>query len=104
MDGLPCADVGVAEDQPLSVGALKLQPLFTPGHTDAHHTYLVDQPDALQAFIGDDLLIDGCGRTDFQNGDAATLYQSDQPKILPLPDDGSSDERREWKECVRTCI
>ena len=34
MDSLPCADVGVAEDQPLTVGALKLQPLFTPGHTD----------------------------------------------------------------------
>jgi sulfur dioxygenase len=88
MDGLPCADVGVAEDQPLTVGALTLQPLFTPGHTDAHHTYLVDQPGVLRAFTGDALLIDGCGRTDFQNGDAATLYQSVTQKIFTLPGDG----------------
>src|SRR3546814_16905103 len=87
MDGLPCADVSVAEDQPLSVGALKLQPLFTPGHTDAHHTYLVDQPDGLRAFTGDALLIDGCGRTAFQKGAAAPLYQSATTKNFTLPDE-----------------
>lgn len=88
MNGLPCADIGIAEDQPLIVGALTLQPLFTPGHTDAHHTYLVSQHDALRIFTGDALLIDGCGRTDFQNGDAATLYKSVTEKIFTLPGDG----------------
>ena len=42
----------------------------------------------LRAFTGDALLIDGCGRTDFQNGDAATLYQSVTQKIFTLPGDG----------------
>lgn len=87
MDGLACADVAVSEADPLSVGNLELQPLFTPGHTDAHHSYLVDLPGALRVFTGDALLIDGCGRTDFQNGDAVTLYRSIHEKIFSLPDE-----------------
>jgi len=86
-DDLPCADVGVAEDQPLRVGALTFQPMFTPGHTDTHHSYLVETPDLLRVFTGDALLIDGCGRTDFQNGDAPTLYRSVTEKIFALPAD-----------------
>jgi glyoxylase-like metal-dependent hydrolase (beta-lactamase superfamily II) len=38
-------------------------------------------------FTGDALLIDGCGRTDFQNGDPATLYRSVHEKLFALPDD-----------------
>jgi glyoxylase-like metal-dependent hydrolase (beta-lactamase superfamily II) len=38
-------------------------------------------------FTGDALLIDGCGRTDFQNGDSATLYRSVHDKIFALPPD-----------------
>lgn len=57
MDGLSCADVGVAEDRPLHVGALTFQPLFTPGHTDTHHSYLVDLPGVTRVFTGDALLI-----------------------------------------------
>ncbi len=41
MEGLSCTDVGVAEDSPLEVGTLTFKPLFTPGHTDTHHSYLV---------------------------------------------------------------
>ena len=85
MDGLACADVAVSEADPLRVGRLTLQPLFTPGHTDAHHSYLVDLPGALRVFTGDALLIDGCGRTDFQDGDAAALYRSIHEKIFTLP-------------------
>ena len=87
VDGLDCADVGVAEDRPLMVGALTVRALFTPGHTDSHHTYLVEQPGVLRAFTGDALLIDGCGRTDFQNGDAPTLYRSVTEKLFTLPGD-----------------
>lgn len=85
MDGLPCADIGVSEINPLKVGSLIIQPRFTPGHTDAHHSYLVDLPGSLRAFTGDALLIDGCGRTDFQNGDAETLYRSIHENIFALP-------------------
>lgn len=87
MDGLACADVGVNETNPLSVGSLTFRPLFTPGHTDTHHSYLVDLPGSLRVFTGDALLIDGCGRTDFQNGDAVSLYRSIHDKIFTLPGD-----------------
>lgn len=87
MDNLPCADVGVSEMSPLEVGCLTFQPLFTPGHTDTHHSYLVEQPGSLRVFTGDALLIDGCGRTDFQNGDAQALYRSIHEKVFTLPGD-----------------
>lgn len=87
MDGLPCADIGVSEVNPLKVGSLAFQPLFTPGHTATHHSYLVALPGSLRLFTGDALLIDGCGRTDFQDGDAATLYRSIHEKFFTLPGD-----------------
>lgn len=87
MEQLSCADIAVAEDRPLSVGSVTLRPLFTPGHTDTHHCYLVESGGMLLLFSGDALLIDGCGRTDFQNGDAETLYRSVHDKIFTLPDD-----------------
>ena len=87
MDGLPCADVGVAEDKPLTLGNLSLKPLYTPGHTDTHHCYLFDRGDTQRVFTGDALLIDGCGRTDFQNGNTEALYRSVREKLFTLPDD-----------------
>jgi sulfur dioxygenase len=67
----------------LRLGGIALAPLFTPGHTDDHFSYLVDG----RVLTGDALLIDGCGRTDFQNGDAATLYRSVRERLFTLPDD-----------------
>ena len=61
-----------------------IEPLYTPGHTDDHHAYLLAAADGARVFTGDALLIDGCGRTDFQNGDAATLYRSVHEKIFAL--------------------
>lgn len=66
-DRLPCADVGVEEGTPFRVGNVQLQPLHTPGHTAGHFAYLCGD----RVFTGDALLIEGCGRTDFQDGDAA---------------------------------
>lgn len=86
-DHLPCADVGVSEVNSLSVGQLTLNALFTPGHTQSHHSYLIDEPGAARVFTGDALLIDGCGRTDFQGGDAAVLYRSIHDKIFTLPEE-----------------
>jgi glyoxylase-like metal-dependent hydrolase (beta-lactamase superfamily II) len=64
-----------------------LNPLFTPGHTDHHYTYLIDTPVQKFLFTGDALLIEACGRTDFQSGDAETLYNSIHNKIFSLPDE-----------------
>ena len=76
-------DVGVIEGRPFELGSIKIDPLHTPGHTDGHFAYHAND----RVFSGDALLIDGCGRTDFQNGDAQALYKSVTEKLFVLDDD-----------------
>ncbi|MBX3604835.1 MAG: MBL fold metallo-hydrolase [Piscinibacter sp.] len=83
IERLPCADIAVEEGTPLRVGRHEIRPLHTPGHTDGHFAYVVGE----RVFTGDALLIDGCGRTDFQNGSAAELYRSVTGKLFALPDE-----------------
>lgn len=83
IDRLPCVDVGIFEGMPFQLGGIKLDPLHTPGHTDGHFAYHCKD----RLFSGDALLIDGCGRTDFQNGDAELLYKSVTGKLFALPDE-----------------
>lgn len=83
IDRLPCADLGVVEGVPFAFGRLALGPMHTPGHTDGHFAYALGD----RVFTGDALLIDGCGRTDFQGGSAATLYDSVTGKLFSLGDD-----------------
>ena len=80
-------DLPVREGEAIAVGDLSLNPLYTPGHTDDHYAYLLEAAAGSRVFTGDALMIDGCGRTDFQNGDAATLYRSVHEKIFALPED-----------------
>ena len=87
MDNLDCADLGVEEGKPFRVGQIELHPLFTPGHTNTHHAYLLDNGMQKNLFSGDALLIEACGRTDFQSGDPAQLYQSVTNKFFTLPDE-----------------
>ncbi|HYE27394.1 MAG TPA: MBL fold metallo-hydrolase [Allosphingosinicella sp.] len=77
----------VSELEPLEAGSITVRALFTPGHTEEHHSYLVDSAGTARVFTGDLLLIDGCGRTDFQGGDSAALYRSVHDKIFTLADD-----------------
>lgn len=83
IDGLDCTDVGIEEGHPFEVGSITLDPIHTPGHTDGHFAYVFKD----RIFTGDALLIEGCGRTDFQNGDADSLYRSVKEKLFVLPDD-----------------
>ena len=87
MDELPCTDIGVVEGTPFRVGNIELHPLYTPGHTDTHHAYLLDNGTQKMLFTGDALLIDACGRTDFQSGDASALFDSITQKFFSLPDE-----------------
>ncbi len=64
-------------------GSRHLDVRATPGHTSGCLTYVLDDRSA--AFTGDALLIRGCGRADFQQGNAATLYRSIRAQILTLP-------------------
>ncbi|NKB32896.1 MAG: MBL fold metallo-hydrolase [Pseudomonadales bacterium] len=82
VDKLHCADIHI-EEEPQRVGSILVDPLFTPGHTDDHFCYLVNG----KLLSGDCLLIDGCGRTDFQNGNSNTLYQSITQKVFALADE-----------------
>ena len=82
-----CADIGVSEGETFKMGSIELEPLFTPGHTAHHHAYLYDNGTQKMVFSGDALLIEACGRTDFQGGDAAMLYQSIHEKLFSLPDE-----------------
>ncbi len=83
--GAELVDLEVNEGETIGVGKVRLSPLYTPGHTDDHHCYLLEGSGPARLFTGDALLIDGCGRTDFQNGDPAALYRSVHEKIFSLP-------------------
>ncbi|HPE60057.1 MAG: MBL fold metallo-hydrolase [Thiothrix sp.] len=87
LDRLSCADIGVAEGRPFPVGDLVLEPLFTPGHTSTHHAYLFNNGMQPVLFSGDALLIEACGRTDFQSGDPQALYRSIHSRFFNLPDE-----------------
>ncbi len=83
LEKLPCTDHGIEEGVPFTLGSIHIDPLFTPGHTDGHFAYRWQD----RLFSGDALLIEGCGRTDFQNGDSDLLYQSVTEKLFALPED-----------------
>ena len=68
----------------IALGARHLEARGTPGHTGGCMTYVLD--DRSIAFTGDALFIRGCGRTDFQDGDARALYRSVRSEIFTLPD------------------
>ena len=82
--GVLTADVRVGEGDTVRFGRHTLEVRETPGHTAGCVSYLC--LDEAMAFTGDALLIRGCGRTDFQQGDARTLYESVRGKLLSLPE------------------
>ncbi|XP_046855343.1 persulfide dioxygenase ETHE1, mitochondrial-like [Xenia sp. Carnegie-2017] len=77
------ADIFVDEGHMIKFGEHALECRLTPGHTNGCATF-VDLTNEM-AFTGDALLIRGCGRTDFQQGNASSLYESVHEKILSLP-------------------
>ncbi len=78
-----CADILLSDDDTLTLGNKIIDVIHTPGHTDTDISYHIDGA----VFTGDALLINGCGRTDFQSGDARTLYHSITKKLFTLADE-----------------
>lgn len=78
------ADVNVKPGDKLTFGDSSLQVLATPGHTSGCVTYYSPENGGA-AFTGDTLLIQGCGRTDFQGGNARQLYNSVHTQLFTLP-------------------
>ena len=79
----PCANHHIRDQETLELGEIEIKAIATPGHTDSHMAYLINETRIL---TGDALFIRGCGRTDFQSGDAGTLYDSVTKKLFTLPD------------------
>lgn len=71
-----CVSQPIRCDDVIEFADLKIKALFTPGHTDDSYCYYMEMDSMKYLFTGDTLLINGCGRTDFQNGSSADLYAS----------------------------
>lgn len=81
-----CASGVYHDGDVLAVDGVQLQVLYTPGHTDDSYSFLLQGNQSSMVFTGDTLLIRGCGRTDFQNGNAGQQYDS-LLRLLALPAD-----------------
>ena len=80
--GIVAADLQLEDGAELRFGSETIRALHTPGHTAGSMSYLWRNC----VFTGDSLLIGGCGRADFQSGDAGALYDSITQKLFALPD------------------
>ena len=76
-------EIKVKDEEIIKLDDLKIRALYTPGHTSDSYSFLMDN----YLFSGDTLLINGTGRTDFQNGSSKDAYNSIFNKLLKLPDE-----------------
>ena len=76
-------DIKLKDEENISIENINLKAIYTPGHTDCSYSYLMKD----RVFTGDTLLINGTGRTDFQNGSAHEAYESLFGKLLKLPEE-----------------
>ena len=75
-------DIRVKDNEKIKIENIELTSIYTPGHTDCSYSFLMND----KVFTGDTLLINGTGRTDFQNGDPIVQYHSLFDKLLKLPE------------------
>jgi glyoxylase-like metal-dependent hydrolase (beta-lactamase superfamily II) len=76
-------EIKVKDNELIKIDDLKIKSLYTPGHTSDSYSFLLDN----YLFSGDTLLINGTGRTDFQNGSSKDAYNSLFNNILKLPEE-----------------
>ena len=76
-------EIKVKDGEKVKIDQLEIKAIYTPGHTSDSYSFLMDK----YLFSGDTLLINGTGRTDFQNGNSEDAYNSLFNKLLKLPDD-----------------
>ena len=75
-------DLKIKDNEKINIENVELKAMYTPGHTDCSYSYLMKD----RVFTGDTLLINGTGRTDFQNGSSYDAYDSLFNKLLKLPE------------------
>ena len=76
-------EIKVKDGEIINLDNLKIKSLYTPGHTSDSYSFLLND----RIFTGDTLLINGTGRTDFQNGSSRDAYDSLFNKLLKLPEE-----------------
>ena len=76
-------DIRLKDEETIEIDQLKIKALYTPGHTSDSYSFLMNN----YLFSGDTLLINGTGRTDFQNGSSKDAYNSLFNKLLKLPEE-----------------
>jgi glyoxylase-like metal-dependent hydrolase (beta-lactamase superfamily II) len=76
-------EIKVKDNEIIDIDSLKFKSLYTPGHTSDSYSFLLDK----YLFTGDTLLINGTGRTDFQNGSSKDAYNSLFNNLLKLPEE-----------------
>ncbi len=95
-----CVDLQLSEADQFSFGQHFIRTLETPGHTNGCLSFVCES----RVMSGDALLIRGCGRTDFQQGDAGTLFDSITNKLFTLPDDTQVYPAHDYKGMATTTI
>jgi len=75
--------VRVKDNEKIKIESIELTSMYTPGHTDCSYSFFMKD----RIFTGDTLLINGTGRTDFQNGNPIDQYHSLFNRILKLPEE-----------------
>ena len=76
-------EIKVKDEEIIKIDQIEIKAMYTPGHTSDSYSFLMDK----YLFSGDTLLINGTGRTDFQNGSSKDAYNSLFNKLLKLPED-----------------
>ena len=85
-DNLNCRDFHISHDDLFEVGKIKIRSIFTPGHTDAHYSYMLQSDNYNFVFSGDSLMIGSCGRTDFQSGSNDKMFNTIKNFFYKLDD------------------
>ena len=75
-------NIKVKDNEKIKIENIELTSMYTPGHTDCSYSFFMKD----KIFTGDTLLINGTGRTDFQNGNPIDQYHSLFDRILKLPE------------------
>jgi sulfur dioxygenase len=93
-------DLFLKDGDKLTFGKLSITCITTPGHTDGCMSYFFEG----HLFTGDTLMINGCGRTDFQDGSSDKLFHSVREKLFKYPDNTVVYPAHDYKGLTSTTI
>lgn len=99
-----CVSQSIREGETIQLDGLRLQAMYTPGHTDESFSFVLNPERPEAVFTGDVLLIRGSGRTDFQGGDPRKSWDSIVNKLFRLPDETTVYPGHDYKGWTASSI